>query len=67
MENAAILQVQQLVLAATLDASDARTDEGAKLLRGETSTQRGVQHAHAHDRTTARSCAQYVESGFYFG
>ena len=66
MENPTVVEVQQLVLASALDASDAGTDECAKLLRIETSTQRGVQHAHAHDRATTRTRAQHFESGFDF-
>ena len=67
MEDATVFEVQQLMLASALDASDARTDECPKLLRIETATQRGVQHAHAHDRATTRTRAQHFESGFYFG
>ena len=67
MENSTVFEVQQLVLAATLDASDSRTNEGPKLLRIETPTQRGMQYAHAHDGAPARTCAQHLESGFYFG
>jgi hypothetical protein len=67
MENSTVIEVQQLVLASALHASDARADESAKLLRIETSTQRGVQHAHAHDRAATRTRAQHFEGGFYFG
>ena len=66
VENATVFEVQQLVLASALDASDAGTDECPKLLRIETATQRRVQHAHAHDRATTRARAQHFESGFYF-
>jgi hypothetical protein len=66
MENATVVEVQQLVLASALDASDVRAGERAKLLRIETSTQRRVEHAHAHDHAATRTGAQHVESGFYF-
>jgi hypothetical protein len=66
MENPTVIEVQQLVLAAALDASDPRADERPKLGRPETATQCGVQHAHAHDRASTRARAQYLESGFYF-
>lgn len=65
MEDATVFEVQQLMLASALDASDARTDERPELLRIETATQRRVQHAHAHDRATTRTRAQHFESGFY--
>jgi hypothetical protein len=39
VEDPAVVQVQQLMLAATLDASDARADERAQLRRLETPAQ----------------------------
>jgi hypothetical protein len=66
MENATVVEVQQLMLAPTLDASDVRAGECAKLLRIETSAQRGVEHAHAHDHAATRTGSQHFESGFYF-
>jgi hypothetical protein len=66
MENPPVIEVQQLVLPTALHARDTRPDEGPKLLWIETSTQRGMQYAHAHDRAATCACAQHVESGFYF-
>jgi hypothetical protein len=39
VKDPAVIEVQQLMLAAPLDASDARTDECAQLRRLETSAQ----------------------------
>ena len=66
MQYPTVIQVQQLMLAATLDTRDSRTDECAQLRRLETSAQRGMQHTHARDRATTRTCAQYLQRGFYF-
>ena len=66
MENPPVVEVQQLVLATALNARDTRTDESPKLPWIETPTQRGMQHAHAHDRAPACACTQHGESGFYF-
>ena len=66
MKDPTVVQVQQLMLSATLDASDAPAGECAQLRRLETSAQCGMQHAHAQDRTTSSTCAQYLQRGFYF-
>jgi hypothetical protein len=66
VENAPIVEMEQLVLAAPLDARDSCTDERPELRWLEPPTQRWVEHAHAHDRATSCAGAQHLESSFYF-
>jgi hypothetical protein len=66
VQDSTVVEVQQLMLAASLDASDPCTDECPKLRRLEPAAQRGMQHAHTHDGASSRARAQYLESGFYF-
>jgi cation diffusion facilitator family transporter len=66
VKYAAVVQVEQLMLAATLDASDSRTDERAKLRRLEASAQRRMQDAHSHDGSSSSTRAKYLQRGFNF-
>jgi hypothetical protein len=55
VHDSTVVQMQQLMLAASLDASDARTDERSQLCRLEPAAERGMEHAHAHDGASARA------------
>jgi hypothetical protein len=57
VENPTVLEVEQLVLAAALDAGDPSTRQCPKLRWRESTTQRGMQDAHAHDRAPTRTGA----------
>ena len=60
VHDSTVVQMQQLMLATSLDASDARTDERSQLCRLEPAAERRMEHAHAHDGASARAGAQHL-------
>jgi hypothetical protein len=66
VENATIIEVEQLMLSTPLDARDTRADERAELRRLEPTLQRRMQHAHSGDGAAACASAQHLERGFDF-
>ena len=67
VQHPTIVEMQQLVLAATLDARDPCAGERAQLRGREPALQRGMQQSHAHDRAPPRACAQELQGGFDLG
>jgi hypothetical protein len=67
VENPTVLEVQQLMLATPLDASDPRADECTELRWFDPATERGMQHVHTLDGAPSRARAQHLQSGFDLG
>ena len=67
VQHATIVEMQQLMLAATLDACDPRAGERAQLRRREPALQRGMQQPHAFDRASSRARAEEFQGGFHLG
>jgi hypothetical protein len=67
MEHATIIEVEQLMLATSLHASDARADERTELCGCESATQGRMEQARARDGTANGTCAQHLHRGFDFG
>jgi hypothetical protein len=55
VHDSTVVQMQELMLAASLDASDPRTDECSQLRWLEPAAERRMEHAHAHDGASARA------------
>ncbi len=67
MKNSSVGQVQQLMLASALHATDTGASERTPLPDREASLQRGVQQPETRDGATTNGTAQQLDRGFDFG
>jgi hypothetical protein len=64
VNGAPVVQVQELMLTATLDAIDARTDERAQARWGEASAKAAMHHAQTNDRSPFGGRPQHTHRSF---
>jgi hypothetical protein len=67
MQHATVVEMEQLMLAASLHSSDASADERTELRGCESATQGRMEQARARDGTADGACAQQLHRGFDFG
>jgi cation diffusion facilitator family transporter len=67
VEDASIVEMEELMLSTPLDTSDSRAGQGAELHRSEPALERRVQQSRAGDGATLRSRAEHFHCGFDFG
>ena len=67
VQHAPIVEMQQLMFAATFDAYDSRTGERVQLRWSEPALQRRMQQSHAYDRASGGARAEEFQGGFHLG
>lgn len=67
MQDASIIEVQELVLSAALDARDTRASERAKHARADATAKRGMQEAQPSDEVALGVSPQHVDCSLDFG